>query len=273
MNMRTRRDPVFRVPIRARSLSGGRKTFDLLYAALGGSFPLPNAPIGLVGDLDVIASDTFARDRIDPLLCRFYTETSEFTFESTHQWLGLFQLVGPIYDRVARRLQQLAPGGRSGARFEAMDSVLAHAKLPGGSWPDARIWWRMSGPERRTFYTAVVRACVGPRRGGGTVTHLHCVFPYAFGHLGVVLEFIPTGDGGLRVSSRPEDGQGVETGTYLHLGLGPFETWRRAPLATGERIDFRVERGRTFEAIRVEHTASVMGTNAMRLTYIIKPAR
>lgn len=272
MPVSTASPPGYAIPLHVRSLRMGRTAWELLLATHRGRLPAPGQPIGLIAELDACRSDTFDPTELHPLLRGFYTETSEFAFQVTREIRGAFRPFARLYHLVSSAVEQLAPGDADSASFVPMDSHLATADLGAHGGLGARIWRRVIGTERRPFYTAVVRPYLGPRRGGGTVTHLHCMFPYLFGHLAVVLEFVPTPGGGLRATSRPADGEGLETGTYVHIA-GPRPIWRRVPGAGGERLDFRVEEGRSTRWIRAEHTASLAGRDAMRLGYVIQRRR
>lgn len=246
------------------------------------------APRAIIPNFKDLKCDEFDPLAVDPLLVRFYTETSKFDLRIVrNEWRNeVVRAIGRAYEWCALRIGMLSiPTSGVGA----VDSELNLLDVDFDGRGDYVCWVRhvrlSDGSERQLFYAGAFRAFLS-KVEGRSGAYLGCVFPVPGGNVTAVLKLCNLENGRLRISSLPEHVESKaaytkrtrtarylgshEAGSYLLLPLS--RSFSMAPLfGLEEDLSFRVEQGGSGSLIRAEHRCYWLGREMFRLDYEIRP--
>lgn len=215
---------------------------------------------GLLADLSALDGPGFSASSVDPVIRRFYEETSGWRMEAWAQWNPLLQPGGEFVSRAfGTRVQQLAIPTRPLDVARGMDSTVVRILDNTGRQRSA-AWLRTLRGSGDYVYSGCysVRSLPGSDRPS-----VHVAFPLESGNVQVFLRPRALPDGGLELHSPPgsfgQDGAYVvvrERGTHAS----------RAPIHETFRVYVDDER-----VLRTDHVLKFGRVTAVRLHYKLTP--
>ncbi|WP_188836447.1 hypothetical protein [Flexivirga endophytica] len=228
-------------------------------AALGGRTE-SDGEGGLLADLAALDGPGFSARSIDPMIRRFYEQTSGWRMEVWAQWNPLLQPGGEFISRAfGTRVQQLAIPTRPLDVAHGMDSTVVRI-LDGDGEQHAAAWLRTLRESGDYVYSGCysVRSLPGSDRPS-----VHVAFPLESGNVQVFLRPRALPGGGLELVSAP--GKFGQDGAYVVVRERGTHA-SRAPIHETFRLYVDDE-----QVLRTDHVLQLGRMTAVRLHYKLTP--
>jgi hypothetical protein len=251
-------DLPFVVPRPARSTYVGTGYVRDLAEELGAHYTAQAEDTGIVASLDALAGPAFDPAQVDPLVREFYEHTTRFALDIVPQW-RLWVRPGYLLYRtvVARPLGQASiPMNQREAQRGVRSRIDTVTDVEGTV--SVRGWIRSFADDDEPIMIGIYTTYTHEGRG-----YVSVGFPVPEGSFTATLRPQPRPGGGLRLTSRVDDGQ---AGHYLaYVDTAADELTALAVHGFEEQLDVFVEDG----VLRAEHAFWVFGLPFLTLHYRI----
>ncbi|MFT3770169.1 MAG: hypothetical protein QM820_32470 [Minicystis sp.] len=228
----------------------------------------PGSPTeGLLPRFDDLAWSGFDPGRVDPLIRRFYHQTSTFAVTITSvDWNGAWLEAGRLYRWAwADRVGNLMPPLDDGPVRREMDCHIGLLDADNDGVPDYRIWVRTFEDDDSLLYVAAVHSFRAGDRG-----YLTLAFPWPRFALTVVLECRNGRQDPASFEMHTNAPHSSLAGTYAVVPGGDRVSYARLP-SLHETFRFAVKRGHGLPLIEGEHSAEVAGLRVFTMRYELAP--
>lgn len=228
-------------------------------ARIGGRITADDG-VGLLPDIDVLASPGFDPTALHPGVRDFYQHTAGWRMEAWVQWSPLFALGGWFVTRYfGRRVGQLALPVRSLDTARGVDSRVEALTGSDGSHQGS-AWLRTSRMTGEYIYSGFYRTT---RLPGADQPSVHVSFPLPMGNVQVFLRPEVGPNGSLRLHSPP--GRFGSDGAYVTVVDGGRAWAARIPI----HEEFDVFADGSDRVLRTDHILRIRQTAALRLHYLL----
>jgi hypothetical protein len=252
-------DLPFVVPRPARSRYVGTGYVQGLAEELGAHYTADASDTGIVASLDALAGPDLDPGQVDPLVREFYEHTTRFALDIVPQW-RLWVRPGYLLYRtlVARPLGQASmPMNQREAQRGIRSRIDTVTGVDGVV--SVRGWIRSFADDDEPIMLGIYTTYTHEDRG-----YVSVGFPVPEGSFTATLRPQPRPDGGLRLTSRVDDGHAGHYLTYVDTTAD--ELTALAVPGFEEQLDVYVDDG----ALRAEHAFWVFGFPFLTLHYRIE---